>query len=148
MNTFTTSFVAVTVALVVSAFCFSACPSNKLAAKKNDDKKLFLKIGHPKRHIYVDVKSQDDFNRALIGLGKEAEVNISYVCKDGDTAQDNYNPANATPCPKAAQGSQSGAGAAGAAGDPNATQKIRSPNPDALAAVLATFAEPSTTPSH
>jgi hypothetical protein len=146
MNTFTRlSFAAVAAALLVTDLCFAACSQktqNQLGTK-NDDKKFCLKIGHPKRSIYADVRNQDDFNKALSGLSKEAEYNITYVCKEGDPVQNNYVPANATPCPKGTESSQSGGTRRTAAGDPNATQKIRSPNPQELAAVLTTFATPA-----
>jgi hypothetical protein len=148
MNTSTRlSFAAVLLVGIVAGLCLSACP-HKEGFEGNNDKGFCLKIGNPEKNVYVDVKSQDAFDDALIKVKKSGgDFKINYLCKEGANVQTEYNPEHPEHCNKAAKDAESETTDRVAAGDPNATQKIRSPNPDDLTAVLATFAQPSPTPS-
>ena len=140
------SSAAVTMVAIVGALCSSACPHGKVFS--DSDKGFFLKIGNPDKKVYVDVKSQDDFDAALIKVKKNGgDFKIDYLCKEGANAQNDYNPERHDPCNKAAQAAESQAADRVAAGDPNATQRVQVASPSDLAAVLASFAEPSPTPS-
>jgi hypothetical protein len=139
------SFAALTIIVIVAGLCLSACPHKEDIADDND-KRFFLKIGHPDRNGYADVKSQDDFDAALIKVKNHGgDFKIRYLCKEGANAQDPYNPEHHEPCDKTAQAVGSEAADRVAAGDPNATQHVRADSPQDLQAVLATFVEPSPT---
>ena len=134
MNTSARINFAAVAGLVVVAFCFSACPDKNLSA--NSNQKFFLKIGKRDENVWVDVKSQTDFNNALIKLKNNGgEHHISYLCKDGGTAKDNYDPEHSEMCDKTNLDRSP-------AGDPNATQFVRTSSPQDLDDLLKTFKEP------
>jgi len=129
------SYAAVTAALVVVAFCFSACP-NKDVDEARSNKKFFLKIGKRDQNLWVDVASQDDFNKALIKLKRNgALVNISYLCRESGTPKDDYDPEHPEMCDKTGGGAESQK----PAGDPNATQHVRADSVQDLEDLLKTF---------
>jgi hypothetical protein len=132
MNTSTRiSLAAVIASLIVAAFCFSACP-NQDVNEVRSDKKFFLKIGKRDQNLWVDVTSQDDFNKALINLKRNgAHVHISYLCEEGGTANDQYDD-HPDKCDKTKQDGSP-------AGDPNATQHVHADSPQDLEDLLKTF---------
>jgi hypothetical protein len=135
MNTSTRiSFAGVTAALIIVAFCFSACPNKDLSAVQGDEK-FFLKLGKKENNVWVDVTSQDDFNKALIKLEERGgKINISYLCKDG-TQHDQYDPKHPQMCEKTSPDRSP-------TGDPNATQHVRANSAQDLEDLLKTFKEP------
>lgn len=143
------SFTAVTIVAIAAAICLSACPRNGVGV--DNDKRFFLKIGNPDKNTYVDVTSQDAFDAALIKLKKKGgDHKIRFLCKEGANAQDDYDPEDPKHhevCNKTGQAAESEAADRVATGDPNATQHVRANSPKDLEAVLATFVEPSPTPT-
>lgn len=149
MNTSTRiSFASVLLVGIAVALCLSACP-NKGEMADNNDKTFYLKIGNPSKGIYLDIKNQDDFDKALIKVKDNGgDFKITYLCKEGANAQSDYDPKHHESCDKSAQSAESEMANRVAAGDPNATQHVRVANPDDLAAVLATFATPAPAAAH
>jgi hypothetical protein len=141
------NFAGLVIIAIAAAFCLSACPHNKFGAD-NNDKRFFLKIGKDK-DSYVDVTSQGAFDAALIKLKKNGgRHNIRFLCKEGANVQEDYDPEDPNHhelCNKTSQAAESEAADRVAAGDPNATQHVRTNSTKDLEAVLDTFVEPSPT---
>jgi hypothetical protein len=145
-------FAAVLAALVVVAFCFSACPHKEdVANQDRDDWTFKLMIKKTSHQEWAAVKKQD-FDDALCDLdksvpnnpnGKKGEYLIRFkaTANPSETPHENYHPT----CPSGA--AEKSAVGASAANDPNATQHIRVQRAQDLEAVLAAFVEPSPTPT-
>lgn len=148
----TISFAPLPIVAIAAMLCFQACPRQQMAADKNDSK-LNLKIGDREKNHWVDV-NQPAFDAALTNLPKDAEWKISFLCNEGATPEDDYNPGDPNHHPmciktdKVTKSDFADSAAAGAsvANDPNATQHIRVQRARDLKAVLDAFAEPSPTP--
>lgn len=129
---------------------FQACSRHQLGTD-NRDKKFMLVIGDRNNNHWVDV-NQTALDTALKNLPKDAQWNISFLCKDNANPQDHYNPFNPqevciqTDKVKKFEGADSAAVGASAANDPNATQHIRVNRAQDLQGVLAAFL-PTVTPT-
>jgi len=159
------SFAAILAALIVVAFCFSACPSDKHGVKNGDDDDAKWKFnlqfhGTSRSEAYLPVK-QPAFDNALCNLDKE-DANtkkkrgfhkIEYKATADASATPIYKPdcttvgSIRTEKVRKSEVADSASADAFAANDPNATQKIRAANLEDLKAVLDAFIEPSPTPT-
>lgn len=107
-----------------------------------------LQIGDRANNQWVDV-DQTALDAALKQLPRDAEWNISFLCKDGGKPQDHYNLFDPnhlcveTHKIEKSQTANTEAGGASAANDPNATQHVRVNSPQDLEIVLAAFAKTS-----
>jgi hypothetical protein len=166
MNTSTRiGFTAMLAALVVVAFCFSACPGDKQGVKNGDDDDAKWKFnlefhGTSKSEAYVPV-NRAAFDAALCNLDKQDPdrkekkgfYKIEFKPTANATATPDYKPecaAVGTIRMKKVTRSELADNAsadASAANDPNATQKVRTADLQDLQAVLDAFIEPSPTPT-
>ena len=159
------NFAAILAALVIVAFCFSACPSDKHGVKNGDDDDAKWKFnlqfhGTSASEKYLPVK-QPAFDKALCNLDKE-DLNtgrkkgfhkIEYKAAPNASETPIYKPdctsvgSIRTEKVTTSEVADNASADASAANDPNATQKVRAANLEDLKAVLDAFVEPSPTPT-
>jgi hypothetical protein len=166
MNTSTRiGFAAMLGALVVVAFCFSACPGEKQGVKdgEDDDAKWKFNLefhGTSKSEAYLAVK-RDAFDAALCNLDKQDPdtkkkkgfYKIEFKPSANATATPDYKPECAaigtmrTKKVTRSELADNASADASAANDPNATQKVRVADLQDFQAVLDAFTAASPTPT-
>jgi hypothetical protein len=142
-------FAAVLAALVVVAFCFSACPHKEAVENQNGDDWTFkLMIKKTSHQEWAAVKKQE-FDDALCDLdksvpnnpnGKKGEYSIKFKADPHASETPDYHP---TCTPTASGGAENSSADASAANDPNVTQHVKVQRAQDLEAVLAAFASPT-----
>jgi hypothetical protein len=159
------SFAAIFAALVVVAFCFSACPSDKQGVNNDDDDDAKWKFnlqfhGTSQSEAYLLV-NKPAFDEALCNLDKQDPntrkkkgfYKVEFKPTATASATPDYKPECATVgsirTEKVTRSEIAGNASAdaSAANDPNATQRVRAANLQDLKSVLDAFIEPSPTPT-
>jgi len=152
------SFAALTAALIIVAFCFSACPPKPEDKTDANDWTFDLKIQKTPKQDYAPVVDKKKFDEALCNLkkdnNKKGDYNIDYKPSADATPIPNYQPDCSQFGSVSLEKNTNSALAdnsfteGSAANDPNATQHVRVDSPNDLAAVLAAFATPTPAAGH